>query len=85
MKWIVEDKLVNFKFWSGAADNAKLLTYSELEELENRLAFVYTPTATDINDLFWFKFQELCTLLGIFKEDLERRKKEIKENGFFEN
>lgn len=54
MQWIVEGSLTNFNFWSGAADNAKLLEYSELKELDEALPSYFegrTPTETEINDL----------------------------------
>lgn len=68
MEWIVEDSLTNFNFWSGAADNAKLLEYSELKELDEALPSYFegrTPTATEINDLFWFEFGTVCSLIGL--------------------
>ena len=68
MKWIVEDSLTNFKFWSGAVDNAKLLEYSELQELDDALPDLFgerTPTQTEINDLFWFDFETVCSLIGL--------------------
>lgn len=68
MEWIVEDSLTNFNFWSGAADNAKLLEYSELKELDEALPSYFeghTPTATEINDLFWFDFETVCSLIGL--------------------
>ena len=68
MQWIVEDSLTNFNFWSGAADNAKLLEYSELKELDEALPSYFeghTPTATEINDLFWFEFETVCSLIGL--------------------
>lgn len=68
MEWIVEDSLTNFNFWSGAADNAKLLEYSELKELDEALPSYFdgrTPTETEINDLFWFDFDTVCSLIGL--------------------
>lgn len=68
MEWIVDDSLTNFKFWSGAADNAKLLEYSELKELDDALPIYFdgrTPTETEINDLFWFEFESVCSLIGL--------------------
>ena len=68
MEWIVEDSLTNFNFWSGAADNAKLLEYNELKELDEALPSYFegrTPTATEINDLFWFEFETVCSLIGL--------------------
>lgn len=68
MQWIVEGSLTNFNFWSGAADNAKLLEYSELKELDEALPSYFegrTPTETEINDLFWFEFETVCSLIGL--------------------
>lgn len=68
MKWIVEDSLTNFKFWSGGADRAKMLEYSELQELDDALPELFgddTPTDTQINDLFWFDFGTVCSLIGL--------------------
>lgn len=68
MEWIVDDSLTNFQFWSGAADNAKMLEYSELKELDEALPRYFegrTPTETEINDLFWFEFETVCSLIGL--------------------
>ena len=77
MQYICEKSLTNFEFWSGAKDRANLLTYSELEELDNQLEdfFNEIPTETQINDLFWFNFDTICEWLGITEEELERRAK----------
>lgn len=68
MQWIVEDSLTNFPFWSSAADRAKMLTHSELQELDELLSEHYgenVPPASEINDLFMFKFGDVCSLLGL--------------------
>jgi len=68
MKWIVEDSLTNFNFWSGAADRAKMLEYSELQELDDTLPELFgdkIPTSTEINDVFWFDFGTVCSLIGL--------------------
>ena len=68
MQWIVDDSLTNFPFWSSAADRAKMLTHSELQELDELLSQHYgddAPPASEINDLFMFKFGDVCSLLGI--------------------
>ncbi len=68
MQWIVDDSLTNFPFWSSAADRAKMLTHSELQELDELLSNHYgdnVPPASEINDLFMFKFGEVCSLLGL--------------------
>lgn len=85
MQWIVEDSLTNFDFWSGAKDRANQLTYSELQELDDVLPeyFGHTPTATEINDLFWFDFGEVCNMLGLkydsSKDDVVRDDDEEEE------
>ena len=81
MRYICEESLTNFDFWSGAKNRADLLTYSELEELDNQLEnfFVEIPTATQINDLFWFNFDQVCQLLGTTEEELEERQKANEE------
>lgn len=68
MQWIVDDSLTNFPFWSSAADRAKMLTHSELQELDELLSQHYgddAPPASEINDLFMFKFGDVCSLLGL--------------------
>ena len=35
MRYIKEESLANFEFWSGAKDRAELLTYSEPQELDS--------------------------------------------------
>lgn len=66
MKYIVDKPLTSFEFWSGAADRAKALTYSELEQLDDMLPELLGEEAsdTDINDTFWFDFPVVCHLLG---------------------
>lgn len=68
MRWIVDDSMTNFKFWSGGEDRAKMLEYSELEELDSALEAYFgnkIPTATEINDLFWYDFGTVCSLIGL--------------------
>lgn len=67
MEYKVENELHNFPWWSGAASNADLLTYDELDSLEGLFEdlFVDTPTETDINDVMWFEFEMICEYLGI--------------------
>lgn len=75
MQYIKDESLTNFEFWSGAEDNARLLTYSELEELDNLIPdfFQNTPTETEINDLFWFDFESVCELIGTTEEEVFKR------------
>lgn len=78
MTYTKDESLTNFEFWSGAADRAKLLTYSELEQLDNIVPdlFADTPTETQINDLFWFDFETICEMLGTTEDDVFAREKD---------
>ena len=62
-----EESLTNFDFWSGAKDNANMLTYEQLEEVTRHLEDLYPEgmTETQINDLFWFDFGYICELIGL--------------------
>lgn len=67
MKYYVDDSLTNFKFWSGAVDNAKELTYDEMQQLDDILPEYFgeePPSDTDINDMFWMEFETICHALG---------------------
>ena len=67
MVYKVDDSLTNFKFWSGAATNAELLTYDELKQLDDILPEYFgeeIPTQTEINDMFWFDFPTVVEALG---------------------
>ena len=69
-----ELRLTEFKFWSGAKDHS--FTYSELQNLECQIEDLFCdkqPTETEINDLFWFEDEQLCSWLGLdYDEYLER-------------
>lgn len=58
LRYIVEESIQNFKFWSGGKDHADMLSYDELETFEDYItaAFCEDPTDTDINDLMWHNF-----------------------------
>lgn len=78
MRYIKEESLANFEFWSGAKDRAELLTYSELKELDSFVEEIFEgreepPTETEINDLFWFDFDIICEHLGMTEEELDKR------------
>lgn len=67
MKYVVEESLSNFKFWSGACDTAKYLTYEELDTIEYTLEELYFDreiTDTEINDIFWFEEDWIAEMLG---------------------
>lgn len=78
MKYVCEDNLNNFKFWSGGKDTADALSYEELETLDSLLEDVYCgelPTDTEINDLFWFERDTIAEWLGYEDwEDLENNR-----------
>ena len=59
MKVFSEISLVSFDFWSGAKDNAKQLTYEEMEQLDYILEDIFPDGCTDtqLNDLFWLVFR----------------------------
>jgi hypothetical protein len=67
--------LTNFKFWSGAEDNASCLTYAELEELDSLLEELYPEgmEETQLNDLMWFEFDSVCELLGLDIDEVYER------------
>ena len=72
MQYIIEKPLSDFEFWSGGKDRAKLLTKEQLDAIESHLTvlFVSTPTDTEINVLFWFDFEVVCSTIGlVYTED----------------
>lgn len=75
MIYRVDENLTNFKFWSGGKDRADLLTYDELDELDGRICELLgdEPTDTEINDLFWFDFDSVCSLIGLDGDEVLKR------------
>ena len=75
MKVTRELNLREFKFWSGAVAFADLLTYKELNQLEDYIEELYPDgaTETDINDLFWFEDETICDWLGLNSEEVYNR------------
>lgn len=71
MKYIVEQSLRNFEFWSGARENVKELTLEQLDEVEPIVEEVLGEECTDtqINDLFWFEFDTIKEWLGINEDE----------------
>ena len=61
-----ETALRNFGFWSGAKDRADMLTFSQLDAIETELEQLYADGIgeTELNDLFWFDFDFVCSLIG---------------------
>ena len=81
-----ETALRNFGFWSGAKDRADMLTSSQLDAIEAELEQLYPDgmTETELNDLFWFDFDFVCSLIGtseaaVFGEDEEEEEEEQEE------
>ena len=70
-----EIRLTQFEFWSGAKQFAEQLTYSELNQLEGYIEdfFIDGLTETDINDLFFFKDEQVCEWLGLDIDEVYKR------------
>ena len=53
--------------WSGAKNNAAMLTIEELEQLGDLLEDCYPDgiSATEVNDIMWFDFEWICEMLGL--------------------
>ena len=71
-----EERLSNFKFWSGAVDTAKYLTDDEFNTIEVILEESNPEgmTETEINDFFWFEEDTIAEWLGYsnFEEIVNR-------------
>jgi len=74
MEYTKQLNLTEFNFWSGAKQHE--FTYNELKQLEYTIEDLFhekPPTETEINDLFWFEEEILCSFIGInFNEYLNR-------------
>ena len=69
----------DFKFWSGAKDRVKYLTYREIEQIFDILEDCNgcePLTETAVNDFFWFEEDTIAEWLGYnnFDEIMEREK-----------
>ena len=77
MTMTIEKKLRDFHFWSGAATNAAKLTFNELDELENQLEEIKGDdepwSTTEVNDIMWFQFEDVCEWLGLDYEEVMAR------------
>lgn len=80
MTMTIEKKLRDFHFWSGAATNAAKLTSDELDQLEEQLeemkdwdSSTEPWSTTEINDLMWFQFEDICEWLGLDYEEVMAR------------
>lgn len=71
MKIYTEQSLANFEFWSGAKNNADMLSVEQLEQIETILEDCYPDGVDDttINDLFWFDFETVLDWLGLALND----------------
>ena len=66
MRYIVEDSLRNFEFWSGVKENAKMLNWRGFDALEDMLECdEIMMTDTQINDWFWFEFENVLETIGV--------------------
>lgn len=76
MKYIVEESLRNFQFWSGGKERADNCSSDELDSIEEFLEEIEPEdgwTDTAINDMFWFEFDTLAQHLGYKdEEDFDR-------------
>ena len=71
MRIYTEKSLTNFEFWSGAKNNAEMLSVEQLEQVETILEDCYPDGVdeTTINDLFWFDFETVLDWLGLALND----------------
>ena len=78
MTMTIEKSLRDFHFWGGAAQNAAKLSYEELDNLERQLEEIQgidEPwSTTDVNDIMWFQFEDVCEWLGLDYEEVMARK-----------
>lgn len=80
MTYTVNKSLTEFPFWSGARDRTNILTYEQLDRLDDLLLDAMgwnetdnTPSDAEINDLFWFEEDFIAQMLGFDDwEALER-------------
>ena len=66
MRIQTEMRLCHFEFWAGAEDNAKHLSWEQLDTIEEILSEVYPDgiDETTLNDLFWFEPDVIAEWLG---------------------
>ena len=78
MTMTIEKKLRDFHFWSGAATNAAKLTPEELDQLDEMIDELNEPSGdymstTEVNDMMWFQFEDICDWLGLDYEEVMAR------------
>ena len=66
----------------GAKDGANSFTYEELEQIEQELEQIYEEIdETELNDLFWFDIEFICSLIGLeYDEEKDEPKREQEED-----
>lgn len=70
MTMAVEMDLCDFDFWGGAISNINKLTSDEVDTLDHLLEALNENsdsmlTPTEINDILWFHFEEVCDWLNL--------------------
>ena len=75
MTMTIEKSLKNFNFWGGAASNASKLTPDELDRLEQFIESLGEEpwSVTEVNDMMWFSFENVCEWLGLDYEQVMAR------------
>ena len=78
MTMTIEKNLRDFHFWGGAAAKAAKLTPEELDEIETQLEEIKDyneePWSTaEVNDIFWFQFEDVCEWSGLDYEEVMAR------------
>jgi len=74
MIYTKQENLTDFTFWGGARVHE--FSHSELRIIEDNFSDIFPitqPTATDINDLFWFDEEFLCECIGLDIEEYKTR------------
>lgn len=75
MTMTIEKSLKNFNFWGGAASNASKLTPDELDRLEQFIESLGEEpwSVTEVNDMMWFSFENVCEWLDLDYEQVMAR------------
>jgi len=77
MTMTIEKKLRDFHFWGGAASNAAKLTPEELDQVEITMEESMGDddywSTTEVNDMMWFQFEDICDWLGLDYEEVMAR------------
>ena len=79
MTMTIEKKLKDFTFWGGAATNAAKLAPEELDRLEDFIEEMIGDepwSTTEVNDMMWFDFENVCEWLDLDYEEVMTRSKE---------